>query len=51
MFTSNFFEQSDAGFPWLAGAMLAFKSCEVIRLRLTKLAAGDDEADGKPISW
>jgi hypothetical protein len=47
MFSSNFFEQSDAGFPWLAGAMLAFESCEVIRLRLAKLAAGDDEADGE----
>jgi hypothetical protein len=25
--------------------MLAFESCEVIRLRLAKLAVGDDEAD------
>jgi hypothetical protein len=33
------------GFPWFAGAMLAFESCEVIRLRLAKLAVGDDEAD------
>ncbi len=33
---------SDAGFPWLAGAMLAFESCEVVRLRLAKLATGDD---------
>ena len=45
MFTSNLFEFSDAGFPWFAGAMLAFESCEVIRLRLAKLAVGDDEAD------
>jgi hypothetical protein len=40
----NVFTESDAGFPWLAGAMLAFESCEVIRLRLAKLATGD-EAD------
>ena len=38
----NVFAGSDAGFPWLAGAMLAFESCEVIRLRLAKLATGDD---------
>ncbi len=36
---------ADAGFPWLAGAMLAFESCEVIRLRLTKLAHADDDAE------
>jgi hypothetical protein len=32
-------------FPWFAGAMLAFESCEVIRLRLTKLSLGDDAAE------
>ena len=42
---ASFFETSDADFPWLAGAMLAFESCEVIRLRLAKLAVGDGEAD------
>jgi hypothetical protein len=41
----NFLTEADDGFPWLAGAMLAFESCEVIRLRLAKLAVGDDEAD------
>ena len=40
-----FFESSDASFPWLASAMLAFEACEVIHLRLAKLAAGDGEAD------
>jgi hypothetical protein len=45
MATRNFFEPSDADFPWFAGAMLAFESCEVIRLRLAKLAAGDDDAE------
>ena len=33
------------GFPWLAGALLAFEACEVIHLRLAKLAVGDGEAD------
>jgi hypothetical protein len=28
-------------FPWLAASMLAFESCEVMRLRLAKLAIGD----------
>ena len=32
-------------FPWFAGAMLAFESCEVIRLRLTKLSLGDHAAE------
>jgi hypothetical protein len=32
-------------FPWFASAMLAFESCEVIRLRWTRLAAGDATAD------
>jgi hypothetical protein len=45
MATHNFFEPSDAGFPWLAGAMLAFESCEVIGLRLTMFATGDDDAE------
>jgi hypothetical protein len=42
---ASFFEPRDADFPWFAGAMLAFESCEVIRLRLAKLALGDGEAD------
>jgi hypothetical protein len=37
--------ESDAGFPWLASTMLAFESCEVIRLRLTKFASVDDDAE------
>jgi hypothetical protein len=40
------FAGSDTSFPWFAGAMLALESCEVIRLRLTKLATGDD-AEGE----
>jgi len=32
-------------FPWLAGAMLVFESCEVIRLRLAVLAAADEGAE------
>jgi hypothetical protein len=32
-------------FPWLAASMLAFESCEVMRLRLEKLAIGDLAAD------
>jgi hypothetical protein len=32
-------------FPWLAGAMLAFESCEVIRIRLTMFATGDESAE------
>lgn len=34
-----------ACFPWLASAMLACESFEVIRLRLAKLAIGGDAAD------
>jgi len=45
MDTQDFFEQSDASFPWLASAMLAFESCEVIRLRLTMFASADGEAE------
>jgi hypothetical protein len=41
---SNVSAECDAGFPWLAGAMLAFESCEVIHLRLAKLASGDHDA-------
>ena len=40
-------ERSDDGFPWLAGAMLAWESCEVIRLRLTKFAHADDDAESE----
>jgi hypothetical protein len=32
-------------FPWFASAMLAFESCEVIRLRLTRLSLGDVAAE------
>jgi hypothetical protein len=41
----NMFADADAGFPWLASAMLAFEACEVMQLRLAKLATGDDDAD------
>jgi hypothetical protein len=41
----NFFADSVDSFPWLAGAMLAFEACEVIHLRLAKLAIGDADAD------
>jgi hypothetical protein len=43
--TSEFFGGAGDSFPWLAGAMLAFESCEVIRLRLAKLAIGGDGSD------
>jgi hypothetical protein len=39
------FAVTDGCFPWLAGAMLAFESFEVIHLRLAKLAVGDNESD------
>ena len=42
---SDFFGGAGDSFPWLAGAMLAFESCEVIRLRLAKLAIGGDGSD------
>jgi hypothetical protein len=53
MATNSFFEPSNDGFndsfngsfPWLAGTMLAFEACEVIRLRLTMFAAADKHAD------
>jgi hypothetical protein len=41
----NMFAESDARFPWLASAMLVFEACEVIQLRLAKLAIGGDDAD------
>lgn len=41
----NFLAEFADGFPWLASAMLAFEACEVIRLRLTKFAAVDADAD------
>jgi hypothetical protein len=47
MDTRDFFGQSDAGFPWLAGALLAFEACEVIHLRLTKFASADDDAESE----
>jgi hypothetical protein len=40
----NFFATEIDAFPWLASTMLAFESCEVIRLRLTKFASADDDA-------
>jgi hypothetical protein len=43
--TSDFFGGAGDSFPWLAGAMLAFESCEVFRLRLAKLAIGGDGSD------
>jgi hypothetical protein len=43
-----FVDQADC-FPWMAGTMLAIECCEVIGLRLTKLAAGDDAADQEAI--
>ena len=45
----NFFAATDASFPWLAGVMLAFESCEVIHLRLAKLAVGDGAADHESV--
>jgi len=43
----NFPAQSDAGFPWLASAMLAFEASEVIHLRLAKFASGDGDAESE----
>ena len=37
--------QSDDGFPWFPGAMLAIESGEVVRLRLEKFARGEADAD------
>jgi hypothetical protein len=36
---------SDNGFPWFAGAMLAMESCEVVHLRLAKLAATGEDSE------
>ncbi len=41
----NFSARSVDGFPWLAGAMLAFEACEVISLRLAKLAVAGEDSD------
>jgi hypothetical protein len=41
------FAESVDSLPWFAGAMLAFESCEVIGLRLAKLAVGDLAADSE----
>jgi hypothetical protein len=38
---------SNASFPWLASVMLAFEASEVIALRLTKFAAGHDDAQNE----
>ena len=45
MASHNGLEAPDTGFPWLAGAMLAFEACEVIRIRLTMFATGGDAAE------
>ena len=39
------FAAADDSFPWLASAMLAFESCEVIHRRLTMFATADGEAE------
>jgi hypothetical protein len=36
--------QSDDGFAWFAGAMLAVEASEVVRLRLEKFARGEADA-------
>jgi hypothetical protein len=36
---------SDSGVPWVASTMLAFEACEVIHLRLAKLATADASAE------
>jgi hypothetical protein len=36
---------ADDSFPWFTGAMLALEACEVIRLRLAKIANSDSDAD------
>jgi hypothetical protein len=41
----NMFATADDSLPWLASAMLAFESCQVIHLRLAKLAIGGDASD------
>jgi len=34
---------SDDGYPWFAGALLAVEASEVVRLRLSKFVAGDED--------
>jgi hypothetical protein len=41
----NFSARSVDGFPWLASAMLAVEACEVISLRLAKLAVTGEDSD------
>ena len=36
--------QSDDGFPWVAGAMLAVEASEVMRLRMEKFARCESDA-------
>jgi hypothetical protein len=36
--------QSDDGFPWVAGAMLAMEASEVVRLRMEKFARCEADA-------
>ncbi|MDN3278425.1 hypothetical protein QWJ07_29475 [Frankia sp. RB7] len=36
--------ESDKGFPWYAGAMLAVEASEVVRLRCEKLSHADEAA-------
>jgi hypothetical protein len=36
---------SDNGFPWFAGAMLAMESCQVVHLRLAKLAEASEDSE------
>jgi hypothetical protein len=42
---SNAFTEATDSFPWFASAMLAFEACEVIRLRMTKFASADGDAE------
>ena len=37
--------ETDDSFPWIAAARLAVEASEVVALRLTKLAAADDDAE------
>jgi hypothetical protein len=41
----DFFAETIDRWPWFAGTLLAFESCEVISLRLAKLAVADHAAD------
>jgi hypothetical protein len=41
----NMFAAADDSFPWFAGAMLAFESCDVIHRRLTMFATAGSEAE------